>query len=376
MTDPDAEGGRWQPPGHWPPPGGGSVPPAPLAGPPPSGWSSPAPGGPPPPAGPAYPPQGPAQRTPWSQLPPEQLIRMNRPGVVPLAPLALSDIFDGALKTMRRNPEATVGLALIVMLVTMVPSAIVSVLLLRAVRLSLTDALTVTTLVPLFFTWLATMALSGFVIYVVSEAALGDKVGIAQTWRQVRGRLPALAGTVVLTTLALLLVVAVPVALMVMTTRASEAGAVLALLLVLAMLPLVLWLVARLTLAPAAVVLEQCGPARGLSRSWQLTRGKAAWRVLGITLLAGLLTAIFAAIVGTPIQWLVTPLLQGSGMELTDTLATATLIDHGIQIVTNALATPFSAGVTALLYLDQRIRREGLDVALIQAAQHRASGRL
>ena len=32
-------------------------------------------------------------------------------------------------------------------------------------------------------------------------------------------------------------------------------------------------------------------------------------------------------------------------------------------------ATFSSAGVTALLYLDQRIRREGLDVALYQAAQ-------
>ena len=36
---------------------------------------------------------------------------------------------------------------------------------------------------------------------------------------------------------------------------------------------------------------------------------------------------------------------------------------------------PFTAGVTALLYLDQRIRREGLDGALVRAAQARAAAR-
>ena len=38
-------------------------------------------------------------------------------------------------------------------------------------------------------------------------------------------------------------------------------------------------------------------------------------------------------------------------------------------LITGALTTPFTAGVDALLYVDQRIRREGFDVQLIAAAQ-------
>ena len=38
-------------------------------------------------------------------------------------------------------------------------------------------------------------------------------------------------------------------------------------------------------------------------------------------------------------------------------------------LITGALTTPFTAGVDALLYVDQRIRREGFDVQLITAAQ-------
>jgi len=38
-------------------------------------------------------------------------------------------------------------------------------------------------------------------------------------------------------------------------------------------------------------------------------------------------------------------------------------------LISGALTTPFTAGVDALMAIDQRIRREGLDVQLIHAAQ-------
>jgi hypothetical protein len=39
------------------------------------------------------------------------------------------------------------------------------------------------------------------------------------------------------------------------------------------------------------------------------------------------------------------------------------------SLISGAITTPFSAGVDALMAIDQRIRREGLDVQLIHAAQ-------
>ena len=50
-------------------------------------------------------------------------------------------------------------------------------------------------------------------------------------------------------------------------------------------------------------------------------------------------------------------------------------LDHLVQLVVGSFAIPFTAGVTALLYLDQRIRREGLETALLHAAQARAAAR-
>ena len=38
-------------------------------------------------------------------------------------------------------------------------------------------------------------------------------------------------------------------------------------------------------------------------------------------------------------------------------------------LISGAITTPFTAGVDALMAIDQRIRREGLDVQLIHAAQ-------
>jgi hypothetical protein len=37
--------------------------------------------------------------------------------------------------------------------------------------------------------------------------------------------------------------------------------------------------------------------------------------------------------------------------------------------VATTVTAPFSAGITGLLYFDQRIRREGLDIELARTAQ-------
>lgn len=123
------------------------------------------------------------------------------------------------------------------------------------------------------------------------------------------------------------------------------------------------------------VVLERAGPVRGLTRSWALTRGGQAWRVLGIILLAALLTGIFSSAVTLPISAVVQALVGLTTDDLSAQLTGTVIIEHVVQLVVNAVVTPFSAGVTALLYLDQRVRREGLDMTMIRAAQERAAAR-
>ncbi len=339
-------------------------------------WTPPSPSGTPGPSDAAGPPP-PA----WHRLPPEQLARMHQPGVVPLRPLHLGDVFGGALQTMRRNPSATIGTAFLVLAVLLVPSYLTSLAVVRVGSLAVEDRSLLATLVSLLFSTLASVALTGMIVHVVGEAVLGDRASLGGTWAAVRGRLPALLGTLLLMSLLLaglvLLLVAVVLLLLFLTVDTNEVLAVvLTVVGAIGMAVLLVWVGVRLSLAPAAVVLERVGPWRGLRRSWRLTTGGQGWRVLGITVLAGVVTAIFSSAVQVPVmmavfavggvdllseQGLISPLMVGA--------------DHLVQLLVNAFVVPFTAGVTALLYLDQRIRREGLDAALVQAAQARAAAR-
>jgi MFS family permease len=288
----------------------------------------------------------------------------------------MGEMFEGSLKTMRRNPEATIGMAVLVLAAMLVPSLLISSFLPQLASLAREDAIVLANLIPTLLTGIATLALSGFVIYVVSEAALGDRVSIGQTWRAVRGRLLALVGVTLLTGLLLVTVLVAVVLLGVLIGVALfPIGPVLMVLYFLALVPLYLWFYARLALAPAAVVLERAGPATGMKRSWALTRGRQAWRVLGIILLAGIVTAIFSFAVSSVFLFLLLAAVDlGTGSSDLQFYGEIVL-NHLVSLIVNAIATPFTAGVTALLYLDQRIRREGLEVGLAKAAQERAAAR-
>ncbi len=352
------------------------------------GWGAPG-WGPPtgPPAGPPLPPPaappgpgwgGPPGPPSWQQLPPEQLARMHQPGVVPLRPLTVGDMFGAALRTMRRNPEATLGLAVLLLALFLVPSLLASVALARTAVLSQLDVEVLTALLPAVLASLAAYALSGFVVYVVSEAALGTRAGIGDTWRAVRGRIPAMIGVFLMTSTVVVLATAVMLLLVGLVVVLEEALGVaatvlLVVLLLLLTVPLLMWLTVRLAFGVVVVVLERVGPLRGIARSWRLTSGWQALRVLGILILASLVTGTFSLMVSGPVGLVVvgltTQLVTDPQLQLTLTV----IADHLVQLVVNAVTTPFTAGVTALLYLDQRIRREGLNLAMTRAAQERAA---
>lgn len=344
------------------------------------GWNTP---GQPPGQQPPIPTGGPSGPEQWGQVQPEQVARLHQPGVVPLRPLVLGDIFGGALQTMRRNPEATIGMGFIVMAVLLVPSLLLSLVLTRTLNtLPEGDLLTITTLVNGLMSMLSSIALTGMIVHVVGEAVLGDRAGLGQTWQATKGRIPALVGTVlvisVLGTLALVLAVLVLVLLLVAADGIGGGGWVLTTLGVLgflALLVLTVWAWCRMSLAPAPVVLEKVGPWRGIVRAWKLTRGAQGWRVVGITLLAGLLVGIFSSMVQLPISFLLLLGLESATGAISTVSPLVLTVDHLLQLVVGALTIPFSAGVTALLYLDLRIRREGLDVALLRSAQERVAAR-
>jgi hypothetical protein len=381
MTDP-----QWVAPGS-------SAPAEPQATPPgghpayPAVPASQPPAAPPPGSAPSGPPPGgspPAGQPGWAGHPAMEF----RPGVIPLRPLTLGDLYGAVIKAIRGNVAATMGLAFVTTLIFLVPTTAVGAWVASQQSLDLEidpqsaeDVIpvagTLGSLIPSLGTSGSAILLTGFVAFVISQAVMGRKVSAGQTWEGTRGRLLPLVGATIVTGLAIMLalvaVLVLPVLALVGAATASDdpslVGAILLVVVaVLVAVLLVLFLSTRLAFVGVAVVLENAGVGQGIARSWRLTAGSQFWRVLGIRLLTGLIVGTAAQILSFPLG-----LIGGVGIIASgdaENLYVFQAVISGLSgLITGALTTPFTAGVDALLYVDQRIRREGFDVQLITAAQ-------
>lgn len=311
------------------------------------------------------------------------------PGVVPLRPLGLAELLDGAWQTMRHNPRVMFGMSALVMAVTGILStgaqiAGVFSLLPELSRLDnqpdtevvfgpLISGGIAAMLLPAVLQSLALAVLNGLLIVAVSEAVLGRKPGAGAVLRRVgkRGIGRLLLLTLLTSTAYLLLValVAAPVVgLWFVAVPAGIAGTVFGLLLLL-VVGVFLWV--RLSFAAPALLLEELRPIEAIRRSWRLVRG-SAWRVLGVLLVAAIIAAVAQAVLGTPFSLVSQVVLISQGGDSATpaggAMAASVLIASLGSIAGGVVVTPFLAAVTGLLYIDLRIRREGLDVVLARAA--------
>lgn len=355
-----------------PPPAGGPVPPG-------AGWGSPSPG---PPYGWGV-PQGGQQPARWGPPP------AAKPGVIPLRPLSVGDILEGALATVRGHWRIMLGVTLAIGLVTNAVDVVLKGLLqgapsnLQAMVRNpattphdLADAyahelgssavsVPVTLLGMLFATALLTV--------VVSSAVLGRPTTAAGVWRDARPQLLRLTGLMLLLLLVEVGILGVGIAPGVLVAEAGSIGGGLALISLggLAATGVLIWLSVRWSLAFPALMLERQGVLAAMRRSTKLVHG--AWgRVFGIRLIAGFLALIVALMVQMPLGYLAP---YAEGHNLSDimsghaTLGWTGLVIIGVGGALGAMITyPFTSAVTALLYMDQRIRREALDVELGRAA--------
>lgn len=361
-------------PGSWASPGGWTSPsdePAPLL-------DTPALPPPPTPGFQAPPGWGGPQTTTggWGAPRPPEV----RPGVVPLRPLGLGELLDGAVAVIRRYPRPALGLSAAVAIVSTV----------------LNVALALTALEPLLsldsttfsegntdqlegalggaalggagtaiISGLSTLLLTGIMTAIAGRAVLGQPMSFGEAWAQVRPALPRLLGIAVLTSAIVYgtLIVAIAVAVG-LVAAAGAGGAFLAVPLGLGGVVAAVYLYGRLALAPAVALLEKAGVRTSLRRSGILVR-RSWWRVIGILSLTLLIGSFVAQIVQVP--FLIFGALPNGLSSLTNPTGGGTLllvlgyIGAGIA---QTVVAPFTAGVRALLYIDRRMRAEGLDVAL------------
>jgi hypothetical protein len=293
-----------------------------------------------------------------------------------LRPLTLGDIFSAVTKAIRGNVAATIGLAVVTSLVCLVPTTALGAWVASMETVSFDGeevgviGLTGSYL-PAVGSVISSIALTGFLAYVIGQAVLGRKVGIGETWDGTKRRLPAVAGAVLVTLVGSLLLLALllgpPVGWLLAIGDARPGPVLLLLLAVLVTVLVYLWLWTRLAFVTAVIVLEGRGVASAFARSWHLTSGSPFWRILGIRLLTAVVVGLAANLVTLPIT--VVGIVAVVALSGSDQLFMWQAVIAGVAtLISGAITTPFSAGVDALMAVDQRIRREGLDVQLIHAA--------
>ncbi|MFD3735440.1 glycerophosphoryl diester phosphodiesterase membrane domain-containing protein [Streptomyces sp. NPDC058632] len=393
---PAPQGPGWskeQPPSQWSAPTDRPGAPDPgQAPPPPPGWGAP------PPAGPGH--HGPGGHGGgyagpggyggpgswgggWGGPPPAA-----KPGVIPLRPLGVGEILDGAVSTMRTHWRTVLGIALTVAVLTEVVAVLVQGFFLDSSSVAalsdpsatldeLTAAMGDSLLnsgVIFVVTLIGTVAATALLTTVTSRAVLGTSVTAAEAWRDARPQILRLFGLICLLLLITVLVItvgAVPGLVMAATVGGGGSVALTVLGIVGAGL-VALWLMIRYSLASPTLMLEKQGVFKALSRSAKLVRG-SWWRIFGIQLLATIIANVVASIIIIPFTFIaaaftgdgVTGFLNSAGGDIGWTF----LIITGIGAVIGAMITyPITAGVTVLLYIDQRIRREALDLELGRAA--------
>ncbi|MFI5866068.1 oxidoreductase [Streptomyces sp. NPDC051546] len=328
-----------------------------------------------------------------------------QPGVIPLRPLATGEVLGGAFGTFRRYWKPLIGVmaavqGIAILLVTAALALTVVVAYDRfgavfdlapgespegsdvaALFLSFVPAGVVLLLV---MTVAAAMS-SALCPAVIQEAVLGRPATFGSMWRRSCSRLPSVLGTVLLASLIAgapaLVLYAICIPLIIMSTDLDGSGPPAAfgvlLLGLLLCVPFSVWIMARFSLAPAAAVCEGLGPVGALRRSAHLVR-EGWWRVFGISLLGYVVASAAAYAIQMPFGFVgmfgLFPVLPGpDGAAAEPSQLVFGFLIYGVTmllgiVISSLFQFSYPQLVLALLYVDQRMRKEDLAATLTAAA--------
>ena len=308
-----------------------------------------------------------------------------KPGVVPLRPLMFGEIMDGAFQTVRRNPKAMLGAGLVAQALGAVIASVLPLVApasdasaeawvgnlgpseMTSIFGALVGGFLVVGVVSLFIA----LVMQGAMVVPVARSILNRRTGFRQMWLLARGRAWALVRLAGLGVAAVLLGIALIVLATVGLANSMGTGSlVIVLPLFLAFVAALIWVSVKLTVAPAAIVVEDVGALDGIRRSWAVTRGNW-WRVLGIVLAVSLLIGIISQIVLIPVTLLAALLTavaspQDLASQSTALQVVGVVVMAVVSAAVGAVAFAFQTSVMALLYMDLRMRNEGLDIALLR----------
>ena len=321
-----------------------------------------------------------------------------KPGLLPLRPLGFGTLLWAPFRTLRRNPAPTFGSGLVVQLVSAIATLAVTVPFMVATFSRLETATTedidailsgtvgglvLLMLVPIAISVVASAFLQGIMVVDVATGTVGDRLGFGALWKRAAKRIWPLIGWTLLVAAALIVAFALlfGVVLLAAATSASPVGVVIgvviALFLGLGLLVLGAWVGVKLALVPSVIVLEHAGIREAVARSWRLTDGYY-WRTLGVLLLVSVILNFAAqvvvqpvSLVGTFLAIIIDPTGTGAALAITDITYVVTLV---LSLLIGAITAVVQAALVAVIYIDLRMRKEGLDLELERFVELREAG--
>lgn len=307
---------------------------------------------------------------------------LTRRGIIALKPLGFGDFFDGGFRAIRHNPRVMIGLSALVLAITNILVALPLVGLVTSsafadpeAELSDEQAVAVggslLALIPTgFLQSLAIIVLTGMLILSVTQSVVDRRLTVGQLWRRARGRVWPLIGWSLLQSIggSLLIALALTPGVVLLVLEEWVGGAVALVLLGLGGAALAVWLLVVLAFVPVLIVVERLSIVASIRRSFALVKG-AFWRTLLVLFLTTILSSVVSQFLSAPFA-----LVGALGLALLESnpVLAGAIYAGCISLGTTVglvLAVPFLAAVVALLYVDRRIRTEGLDVALTRTLE-------
>jgi len=181
-------------------------------------------------------------------------------------------------------------------------------------------------------------------------------------------------------------VVAVVVALAMLGGTAGVIGAVLAGLGGgFGLLALFVWLYTKLSIVPSALVIERLPIRSAIARSWRLTTGYF-WRTFGVLILLYLIIYAVTQVISIPFAFIglmaggvfaPTSLSSPDSTSFSAVLASqlgVNVLSTVVGAIVGAIGSVVQSAALGLIYIDLRMRKEGLDLELVRFVEARQTG--
>lgn len=318
-----------------------------------------------------------------------------KPGIIPLRPLSIGDIYQGAFAAIKTNARTMFGFTAALLGVVLVISiatnyAIINLVLPNYLSPSSPYAAVFTSLSGSFsqlggslLQVLATVLLSGLIVVAVSRSVLGRVASSKEVWERTKSKfLPLIGLNIIISIISgLMMIIGIAVFFALLASAASTANTDreflqdLSIMLVDLFILMVIsalvgsYLSIKFSVASPAMVLENLGVFAAIGRSWSLTRGNF-WRLFGINILTAVITSMVAGIfvgIADALGAIFIVVGSSSPEDVIASLNTTYILVMVMSTIAQLLILPFTSSVNALLYIDLRMRKEGLDVELRNA---------